>query len=171
MGRFSIRALMSVIVVSAVGLAALRNANELWAGAMLCVALAALGVAVLGGIFLRGREQAWWLGFVVIGSGYLIASLGPTQPQLGATPLLSYVQSLVSALHVQGSVSVSTILVETHGPPGPLYVKETVLPATANSDQFLRVGHCLFALLAGLAGGTIARSFYTRRQRAEEAAG
>ena len=33
--RLSIRTLMAVILASAVGLAALRNANEVWAGMML----------------------------------------------------------------------------------------------------------------------------------------
>jgi hypothetical protein len=57
MRRFSIRTLMSAIVVSAIGLAALRNASDLWAGIMLLVALAAVGVAVLGAIILRGRDR------------------------------------------------------------------------------------------------------------------
>ena len=35
MRRFSIRTLMAVVVVSAAGLAALTNANEMWAGIML----------------------------------------------------------------------------------------------------------------------------------------
>jgi hypothetical protein len=37
-------------------------------------------------------------------------------------------------------------------------------------DQFQRVGHVLFALLAGLVGGMVAAWFYTRRARAEAAA-
>ena len=44
MGRFSIRTLMASLVVSAVGLAALRNANDLWAGMMFLTALAVVGV-------------------------------------------------------------------------------------------------------------------------------
>jgi hypothetical protein len=114
---------------------------------------------------MRGRERAWWLGFAVLGGGYLVAALSPLQPQLGTTHLLGYVQSHVSALFAQNPVSTSTILVETHGPPGPLYVKETVLPGAANSDQFQRIGHCLFALLAGLLGGTVAAWFWRQRER------
>jgi hypothetical protein len=62
MRRFSVRSLMAFIFVSAVGLAALRNPNDVWAGAMLLVALAAVGIAVLGALILRGRERCWWLG-------------------------------------------------------------------------------------------------------------
>ncbi len=48
MRRFSILSLMAFVLVSAIGLAALRNANEHWAGAMLAI------VFVVGA--LRGRR-------------------------------------------------------------------------------------------------------------------
>jgi hypothetical protein len=44
----SIRSLMAFIVVSAIGMAALRNANELLAGIMLLIALAAFVGATMG---------------------------------------------------------------------------------------------------------------------------
>ena len=44
---------------------------------------------------------------------------------------------------------------------------ETQLQGAADRRDFLRVGHSLFALLAGLLGGTIARWFYARRVRGE----
>jgi hypothetical protein len=40
MHRFSMRTLMAIVLMSAVGLATLRNANELWATVMTMVALA-----------------------------------------------------------------------------------------------------------------------------------
>ena len=57
MRRFSIRAIMTIIVISAVGLAALRNANDWWSGTMLLLSLAATGTGVLGTLFLRGRDR------------------------------------------------------------------------------------------------------------------
>jgi hypothetical protein len=45
--RVSISTLMSFVLISAVGLAALRNASEVWAGMMLLAAMAAVGAAVL----------------------------------------------------------------------------------------------------------------------------
>ena len=71
MHRLSIRTLMAVIVVSGVGLAALKNANELWAGIMLLAILIIVGMAILGAILLRGRDRAWWLGFALFTGGYL----------------------------------------------------------------------------------------------------
>jgi hypothetical protein len=41
----------------------------------------------------------------------------------------------------------------------------------ANLDVFRHMGHFLFALLASLVGGTVAVWLYTRRERAEAAAG
>jgi hypothetical protein len=38
-------------------------------------------------------------------------------------------------------------------------------------DQFLRVGHAIYALIAGLVGGLIAIWFYARRERAGAAPG
>ncbi len=77
MRRFSVRSLMAFIFACAIGLAALRNANDLWAGAMLFVALAAFAVAVLGAVILRGRERSCWLGFALFSGGYLTLTFGP----------------------------------------------------------------------------------------------
>src|SRR6266436_1870509 len=102
MRRFSIRTLMAFVLVSAVGLAALRNASDLWAGMMLLVALAAVGVAVLGAVILRGRERCGWAGFAFFTGGYLALAIAPWlsdtfQAQLGTTHLLRYVHSQVTA--------------------------------------------------------------------------
>ena len=43
-------------------------------------------------------------------------------------------------------------------------VVRSALPGAANYDQFLRIGHSLFALLAGLVGGTVAVWFWGRRE-------
>ena len=45
----------------------------------------------------------------------------------------------------------------------------SAFPGAANHDPFLHVGHSLFALLAGLAGGTVAVWFHARRERREAA--
>lgn len=42
------------------------------------------------------------------------------------------------------------------------------LPGAANTDEFLRVGHSLFALLSGLVGTVVGRTFYVRRKRSED---
>jgi hypothetical protein len=47
----------------------------------------------------------------------------------------------------------------------------SLFPGAANFDAFQGVGHALFALLAGLVGGTVGVWFCRRREPAEAAAG
>jgi hypothetical protein len=41
--------------------------------------------------------------------------------------------------------------------------------AASPYDEFQRVGHSVFALLAGMIGGIVATWFYARRERSEAA--
>ena len=102
MRRFSVRSLMALVLMSAVGLAALRNANELWAGTMLLVAYGAVATAVMGALILRRGERYGWAGFAVFSGGYLAIAIGPLlndvyQSRLGTSNLLTYVYSQVVA--------------------------------------------------------------------------
>jgi hypothetical protein len=100
MRRFSIRRLMAFVLVTAVGLSAIRNANEFWAAVLTIAALACVCGAVLGAILLRGRERAWWLGFAVLGGVYLLVSLSPLRYRLGTTHLLEYVHAKVEDISI-----------------------------------------------------------------------
>jgi hypothetical protein len=195
MQRLSIRTLMAFVLVSAVGLAALRNASDLRAGMMMLVALAAVGVAVLGAIFLRSPQRVWWTGFAIFSGGYLVFALVPwLSLQLGTTHVLDYVHAqVVSSSILTFEVSrfdQSSVVYRIVSPDGGVHVSmvadnvansttgsdflasiapvnrwRSALPGAANHDAFDRVGHSRFALLAGLVGGTIAVWFYARRVR------
>lgn len=75
--RFSIAGLMGLVVVVAVGVAALRSASEDWAGIVLMLTLGLLGVALLGVIFRDGPRRAFWSGFALFGGGYLTLTMAP----------------------------------------------------------------------------------------------
>ncbi len=201
MRRISIRSLMVFVVVSAVGLAALRNANELWAGTMPLVALAAMGAALLGAVILRGRERCWWAGFAFFCGGYLAIAVAPWlndnfQPQLGTTQLLDHVQRRMhsAVLPTKADLAAAQVareealtevanmhrLVRNANDPArasadrKLFLLDkriAALTSTPTRDQFHRVGHSLFALLAGLAGGSVATRFHARRKLTEVGAG
>lgn len=101
MRRFSIHSLMAFVFVSAIGLAALRNANEVWAGVLLAIVFITLATSVVGAITVRGGEQYAWAGFAVFGGGYLAMTLGPGldapfKVHFGTSALLGYVQSQVA---------------------------------------------------------------------------
>ena len=116
MYRISIRTLMAFVVVSAVGLAALRAASDLWAGLLLLVALAAVGVAILGAAFMGGAERAWWAGFALFGGGYLALAVGPClsdtyQSSLGTTHLLNHIHGRMHASVIQPQVDLMALKV------------------------------------------------------------
>ena len=69
--RISIAGLMGVVVVAALGFAALRNSSEAWAGLMLMVTCDVLMLGVVGSVCRGPDERARWLGFAFFGGGYL----------------------------------------------------------------------------------------------------
>ena len=69
--RISIAGLMGVVLVAAVGFAAVRNASMNWAGLMLMLTCGVLMLGVVGAVCREPHERAWWLGFTLFGGGYL----------------------------------------------------------------------------------------------------
>ena len=196
MRRFSIAGLMAVVLACGVAVAALRNASETWAGGMLLLTLGWLGAAVLGVTYRREAGRAGWFGFALFGGGYLALALGPwpteqVRSQLPTTLLLDYVHGqVVGASRAQGiynllvqgqgttNLTVATYALTAAGAGGPQPIPVTTLSGrtfrllfagAGNYEPFQRIGHCLFALLAGLVGTGIARWFHAGRRRAEAA--
>ena len=202
MRRFTILGLMRLVLGLAVAIAALRNADDSWAGGLLLATALIIGVATLGAVYQSGRRRAGRLGFAVFAGGYFaLAFLGLSDQNLAKLPtswlLVSVHQrvappSLVTYLVANrtGQVGQATILTSNVS-PGPLpntitttttsqYAVtsgagdgtsarwKSLLPGAANYEAFSVVGHCLFALLAGLLGMLIAWRFQARQERALE---
>ena len=118
---------------------------------------------------LPGKDSYRWAGFALAGDAYLIVALGSLQPSLGTTRLLNYLHALMHPpLPVESGSSRSV----RYAPEAkPVVVTHPVgarikMPAVSTApDAFLRVGHCLFTLLAGLAGSLVAGWVYRRRER------
>jgi hypothetical protein len=103
MRRFSILGLMGFVFACGVALAALRNPSAPWAGIVPLIALGAVGTSVLGMIYERGPDRAWWVGFAVFGGGYMALTFAPgfaeqVQPKLGTTQALEYVHTQVTEM-------------------------------------------------------------------------
>jgi hypothetical protein len=104
MRQFSISNMMGFVVTCALGLAAVRNANDFWAGLMPLLVAFFLGLAALNVIHLRGAGRAWWAGFLVFAGGYHLlssSSLGTSSrsgPTLATTQLLAYVHARVGPI-------------------------------------------------------------------------
>jgi hypothetical protein len=113
--RLTVSGAMGLVMALAVGLAALRNANELWAGSVSLLSWALLGVALLGVIQARDRVRARWLGYLVLGGGYSALAFGPWSservgPSLVTTRLMGLVNMLVTSSPVPRSVKVQELL-------------------------------------------------------------
>jgi hypothetical protein len=80
MRRSSVRSLMFFIVVGAVGLAALRNANVYCAGVIANLGVVALAGSCVAALTLRGREQCAWVGFTVFSAMYLSVTVANVLP-------------------------------------------------------------------------------------------
>jgi hypothetical protein len=178
MRSFTILSLMGYVVILAVGLAALRNANAYWAGAVLAVTLILFLTAVLGAIYSSGQARAGWLGFSIFGFAYLSATCSSLLPgrisaQLPTSELIYYVHEQVKPTAQAMSVMAKDRLGNIYGPklppptsPPPTVVPtiwNSLLPRAADHDSFASIGHCLFGLMVGLLGAFIARWFEHRR--------
>jgi hypothetical protein len=71
--RMSLAGLMVLVL----GIAALRDASETWAGIVHLLTLGLLGVSILGVVYRSGGRRAWWLGFGLFGWGYAALTLAP----------------------------------------------------------------------------------------------
>ena len=70
--RFSLASLIALIVIVAVGCAALRNPSYLVASALLMVTMVILLLGIVGVVYSTGQGRAFLLGFVLFGWAHLL---------------------------------------------------------------------------------------------------
>ncbi len=150
MRRFTILGLMALILGLAVAIAALRNADDYWAGGLMLATALLIGVATLGAAYHSGRRRAGRLGFAVFAGGYFaLAFLGLSDQNLAKLPttwLLAYVHQRVAApLTLTGTLTFTGVgtgqtglgtVLTSNVSPGPL--PNTV--TTTTTSQFTMAG-------------------------------
>jgi hypothetical protein len=157
--RFSIAGLMGVVLVAAIGLAALRNPTELWDGVMFLLTCGVLMLSVVGVVCRREGGRAWWLGFALFGWGYFtLAFWSPHEllPRLLSTALMQLVTPRMGApgmMRGGGFRSVPPLL--QFGAIGGGFLGGVNVGLSP-----FRIGHCLWTLLAAVLGGTLARLLF-----------
>ncbi len=150
--RFSIGGLMAIVLVAAVGLAALRNPSATRAGAMLLLTCGILALAVVGAISRTGAERAWWLGTSLFGWGYLALcwrlARHPTAflPANGLLEILGPWLGVAPRVYPGGELGGLIGVGLSSGRMGGVVLELS----------FVQVGHCVFALVAALLGGLLA---------------
>jgi hypothetical protein len=147
MRRFTILGLMGLVLGVAVAIAALRNADDYWAGGMMLATVLLIGVVTLGAAYSSGRRRAGRLGFVVFAGGYFVlAFLGLSDQNMAKLPtawLLVYVHQRVAPSQTftvtlssntgPGQVVSSTLLTD-HGTRIPITRANTA--TTTTTTQF-----------------------------------
>src|SRR5689334_886367 len=100
--RFTIAGLLGVITVFGIGLAALREASELWDSGLFALTIGVLLVSILLVVHRQEGRRAFWVGFALFGWGYVTLSLVPSvEPRLLTTRALAYLDAQVPS-HVLG---------------------------------------------------------------------
>ncbi len=136
--RASIAGLMGFVLVTAMGLAALRSPSDTWAGVLFYSAAGVFALGIVGVVCGGSAERAWWLGFVLFGSGYLALAFGcpffflPTPP---ITSLLAAIEPHVVVVP----------------PPGGRQFEDT---------SYRDISHSLGSLVAAVIGGALARALF-----------
>lgn len=188
--RFSIASLLLVVLFVAVAVAALRASTDTWDGGVLGLVLLSLTTAVLLAVHRTDLRRAYWLGFALFGWTYLVASLVPAiESRLPTTKALAYLDGLarprpwvfdsIKTIDT-GEVNWAHPAVNTvaFSPDGRIMESPsqgmvrlwdvatgTLLSVRGGStENFVRIGHSLLALLMAFAGGHLSRSFYGLRR-------
>jgi hypothetical protein len=184
--RFNIGGLLVLILVLGIGIAALRESNELWDSGLFTATIGILLVSVLLAVYRKGLTRAFWLGFAVFGWSYLVLAVVPAiNARLITTRALSYVDSKVQ---VRGTSAVGAmpywdswsqngqVRSAVFGLRGQQRIadgqgQEWIVDASTgqlvvafrgSSANFIRIGHSLLALLVAWLGGRLSRGLFQR---------
>ena len=189
--RFNIRNLLTIIFVLGVGFAALRESSDIWESATFTLTISVLLISTLLAVH-RTSRRTFWIGFALFGSAYLGLSLVPSiESRLITTKGLDYVRfrlseqsltidtlqhtlhwSLASANQVQnpGKDTAGNDTIVTG--KGRVWLLDRTSGRLLNawngtSENFVRIGHSLFALVVAWLGGKLSRRLYQSQRPSE----
>ena len=155
--RFSLRWLFVAILLIAVSVVALLNANAYWAGAARSTMFLILPLSMVIALASGGVARLFWIGFAIVGA-VQFWSLGFAQ---GAAAGESLIEVGIEWLHTKVVRDV-TIEVGQYQAGKLLRMVPRVVPRP-NIDYFRVVGHCVVSALLGLLGGCVGAWVYSRR--------
>jgi hypothetical protein len=192
--RFSIGQILLLVLFLACGLAALRASSDLADATVFALTLGLLLLGTLLAVHRLEKRRAYWLGFALFGATYLGVSLiPPLEARLPTSTALHFLDSKIpgrgqtysvvltqrlntqGAKPVQNAVTVTgTNLSYTVAGSGMLQMQGPVTlnwlsTSNGTTENFVRVGHSLLALVMAYLGGHLSRYLYGKgRQPAQE---
>jgi hypothetical protein len=164
--RLHLGTLMIILLFLGVGFAALRESNEIWDRSIFSIMLGVLLISILLAIHRTERRRAFWLGFAVFGWIYLALTLIPSiESRLMTTEALAYLDSKVPGRQLDIVPTLPEVIqfandnrLDFNRPDIVTLAKVRLLGgSSATTANFVRIGHSLFALLAGWLGGQLSR--------------
>jgi hypothetical protein len=167
--RFTIASLLVVVLLVAVGFAALRESDDLRERGVFTLTLGVLLVSILLALHRTDSRRAFWIGFALFGWTYLGLSLVPSiESRLLTTKALAYLNTKVPGRPAVRNVAFTPDgrLLATSGQGHVrLWDAATGKPldgGNGTTENFVRIGHSLLALVAGWFGGQLSRRLYRR---------
>jgi hypothetical protein len=150
--RFSVRWLMVVVSLLALGLAVVRHALTHWGPSeVTTIAVTALVATNILAWFQRARWQVFWAGFGLCGWAYLTFTFGSSlADDLPTTWLLDGLHDRLYA---------NQLGMEYEGFFSP------AIPAQVHADAFRQAGQAVFSLLFALLGGFVATALIPARAK------
>lgn len=161
----SLRELLALVAFVAVACAALKFASYIWLTLVASVAFVCFSVAIILAIFQRGPQQAFAIGFAVMGIGYLVLVFYVWEQKEGS----QYVRWYDGALGTTELLELLYGVIAVERPArnvGGLSAGPVMIPHPEH-QTYLRVGQTLWSLTLAYLGGRFARFVWQRR--AEEA--
>jgi hypothetical protein len=190
--RFHISTLVVLVLVLGVGFAALRESNNLWDSGLFSLTVCVLLVSLLLAVHRSAAKRAFWIGFTLFGGSYLALAVIPSiESRLLTTKGLAYLDSKIPErpwfsnvrLAFTGSGArrnqVHAVAFSPHGNHLATNMKGQVKlwdAATGKllagwggtTENFVRIGHSLLALLAGWLGALLSRRLSQTSQSTQE---
>ncbi len=163
--RITIAHIILLVLVVAIGLAAIRSGSAAWAGAMFSITFFMMIGSFLGIALGRGMRRIYWSGFATLGWSYLLLIYVPwLDGKVGrfllAPNLFEYLEEVLhSDAQGGGMQSVPLVILGATATGGGFDGGPGAWSGVQNLSDFVRLGLMLEALLWAFAGGWMACYF------------
>jgi hypothetical protein len=157
--RLSVSSLGVTVALLALGCAALTRSTPIWASVVFTATVVVLALAILRAIYSRGASRAFHLGLAVCGWLYLM----DTAVRKHDGTINNLHPALLTTVVLDRSLSHVIPDVLTWDPSGQ--IDGVTAEYEVRMQSYYQIGHALWTLLVGLAGGWLAVYFREREVR------